>query len=609
MTCYTAIFNGNSSGDRGGAVYNTKLFTLDTASFSGNIAKGNTYASGGAIGNDGTLTVSNADFRENSAEYSGGAIHNRGTAILNNVSFSGNSAKFGGAVCNEGEISLASATFSSPSDTIYNSEDGTIRFSGANRFAAEIVNFGKMKFEISTRMTCAIINDLGKFSGPGSCSLSLDSSLADGEYRIADHTGKFTGSLSLAFDGTTSGSLFTLSEGHITSGTMESGGRTCILETGTAEDSLILTLIRTLAVTPEPLEIISSPEKVAWTPFANTQSPEYVLEISPDRFFFSILTLRTPSAGFDLENLPDGNYHWRVRDQASGLYASQEESIFMKTDSAGGGYSVSAGNGVPDIFFAAKSGVWSNTFHARHAVTGEIAETAGMNRFQDVFAGSPSDTNILYLTDDENGDSLFQDDIYSAGAGAIRLDNIREIRAGAGGDVIDLTSEQIVSKFTGTILRGGAGNDILWAAATATNLFGDAGNDILRGGAGNDLLSGGADDDILSGGGGNDIIAFGGNWGKDIIEWNPTADDTLTLVFEKNFTFEWNGDHTLLASGGNSITFNGFTKDDVTILCGPTETGADKYEKLSSCGAFLESSSTKIYEDPDSLSKSMIACL
>lgn len=71
-------------------------------------------ALGGAILNDGALTVSNSDFRNNSADYMGGAILNNGALTIIDSSFSDNSAgEFGGAVHNwSGQANISGSSFS-----------------------------------------------------------------------------------------------------------------------------------------------------------------------------------------------------------------------------------------------------------------------------------------------------------------------------------------------------------------------------------------------------------------------------------------------------------------------------------------------------------------
>ena len=97
----------------GGAVYNEGELSIINSSFSGNSADG----SGGAIYNrDGTARVSDSAFSGNSADEAGGAIYNweGGELSIANSSFSDNSANWGGAIFNwvEGELSIGGSAFS-----------------------------------------------------------------------------------------------------------------------------------------------------------------------------------------------------------------------------------------------------------------------------------------------------------------------------------------------------------------------------------------------------------------------------------------------------------------------------------------------------------------
>ena len=70
---------------------------------------------GGGIRNDGTLTVNNSDFSDNSAAGifgDGGGIDNGGTLTVNRSTFSGNSAVDGGGIFNVGTLTVSNSTFS-----------------------------------------------------------------------------------------------------------------------------------------------------------------------------------------------------------------------------------------------------------------------------------------------------------------------------------------------------------------------------------------------------------------------------------------------------------------------------------------------------------------
>ncbi len=107
------IFSGNI-GDQGGAIRNSGELTVIHSVFNGNTG----LMGGGAIFNDinGSTTISNASFTENSAFDSGGAILNLSDSInITNSTFSANSADDGGAIANQGTLTLTDSTLSNNS--------------------------------------------------------------------------------------------------------------------------------------------------------------------------------------------------------------------------------------------------------------------------------------------------------------------------------------------------------------------------------------------------------------------------------------------------------------------------------------------------------------
>jgi len=122
----TVTIGGSTSIDGGGLITisgggTTQVFVVNSG---GTIALANLAVSygydgngmGGAILNEGTLTVSNSTFSGNDA-YNGGAIFNEGgTLTVTNSTFSGNSAHLdggGGAISNDyGLLTVSNSTFS-----------------------------------------------------------------------------------------------------------------------------------------------------------------------------------------------------------------------------------------------------------------------------------------------------------------------------------------------------------------------------------------------------------------------------------------------------------------------------------------------------------------
>lgn len=268
---------------------------------------------------------------------------------------------------------------------------------------------------------------------------------------------------------------------------------------------------------------------------------------------------------------------------------------------------VAVDDGHDNLFFAMPVGQWGTGIAAQHLGDGtwggtlEIVSLTGKNRFSTVFTGS-DDATTLFLTDDANGDVFFLDDIYTANGSDARIRKMSEIQAGAGDDIVDLTSarfayEEHASKQL--TVRGGDGNDILWGNAGHNIMFGDDGNDRIYGGSDNDVLIGGTGNDTMLGGGGDDIFCYGSSfdWGSDTI--TQLSGGTVTLYLDgidrndcsiSGSTLTWNdGTHT------GSITLNGVSWDSVKFYCAANGDGdltkQSDYEELKNKGAFAAISS------------------
>jgi predicted outer membrane repeat protein len=93
----SAIVDNVAVNGAGGGIYNHSTGTLVVfnSTFTGNQGPDD----GGAIRNEGTATVRNSTFHNNSASlYAGGAIHTHGNLTVDNSTFSENSANIGGAI-------------------------------------------------------------------------------------------------------------------------------------------------------------------------------------------------------------------------------------------------------------------------------------------------------------------------------------------------------------------------------------------------------------------------------------------------------------------------------------------------------------------------------
>ncbi|MBI3410157.1 MAG: tandem-95 repeat protein [Planctomycetes bacterium] len=125
--------DSNPLEDHGGALrigfYNT--VTITNTVFLGNSSPRTglpnlTFGLGGAIGNDGFLTLLDCRFESNSASNGGGAIYAGGTPAqvgVRNCTFSNNSARDGGAIKNHEPMTIDNSTFSG-NQAVINSGNG-----------------------------------------------------------------------------------------------------------------------------------------------------------------------------------------------------------------------------------------------------------------------------------------------------------------------------------------------------------------------------------------------------------------------------------------------------------------------------------------------------
>ena len=179
----------------------------------------------------------------------------------------------------------------------------------------------------------------------------------------------------------------------------------------------------------------------------------------------------------------------------------------------------------------------------------KLVALTGMNRFETVSNGGDG-TDTVSLT--SGNDALFVDDAFSqlnalAAAEVGRLVAIESIDAGAGDDLIDLTT--IKFALAGFSVVGGAGNDTIW---------GGQGADTINGGDGNDVLLGGAGSDTVTGGAGSDVFLFASGSGQDSITDFATGDKVRLLGGTgSGAVVTQTATDTVLAWGGIQVTLTG----------------------------------------------------
>ncbi len=224
--------------------------------------------------------------------------------------------------------------------------------------------------------------------------------------------------------------------------------------------------------------------------------------------------------------------------------------------------------------------------------SGEVVGLTGRMRSFDIFDGG-SGSDILLGS--AQGDALFLDDGFSpAQSTGPRIAAIEIIRAGAGNDLVDLTSNRYV--LGDMVIEGGTGNDILWSSNGHDLVQGEAGADRLEGGGGNDVNQGGDGDDVIGdrfgrnvydGGAGNDNLRgsdsagfFLGGRGNDALSLGRGAD---VVAFSRGdgqdgvaSTRETVANDTLSLGGGIRATDLALRKSGNDLQVETDATGADR---------------------------------
>ena len=335
---------------------------------------------------------------------------------------------------------------------------------------------------------------------------------------------------------------------------------------------------------------------------------QYIVEYSTDNFEH-VIQLVVDSNSLDSFQMPAGNYQMRVKADGSDEWTvatpvdaeeANDEPKLIKSNA----------DGHADVFFVNTVGTWESGYVAQHVGskedawggTKEFVTLFGKNKLTDIIEGSTTDANVLLMTDDAIGDALFVDDIYSAspdelGLSQSRIAQIDEIRAGSGNDIVDMSSQRFEYIGEGVTIRGGDGNDTIWANRGNNFLFGDAGNDRIIGASGNDVIVGGIGNDRMHGGGGNDIFTFCDNWGTDEVEQLAGGSVTLWFTSEMEGKVAWDDVSKSYMDGVNQVSVKGVTSVELKF----GDDGSSQYASLVSAGAFAEFTSQKIFEESNGL--------
>ena len=255
-----------------------------------------------------------------------------------------------------------------------------------------------------------------------------------------------------------------------------------------------------------------------------------------------------------------------------------------------GADTVSALAGNDTITLTADS-IWSAGYAAKNVSnissvgTKEMIALDGLNRFSDVIDGG-DDIDTLNLT--AGNDAFFIDDVYSAHHSSLTLSsttqgidsiarvvNLEVINAGAGNDIVDLTSVNFI--LTNAVeINGEAGNDILW---------GSNGNDTVNGGEGDDTIFGGSGNDTLTGNSGSDIFQFTATAANDIITDFSLTDDSIQLYYRA----EDNHTNTNLSFASGVLTWDvDSISNDIVVIDLSVATTSSNFSDIDQLINFVE---------------------
>jgi Ca2+-binding RTX toxin-like protein len=144
---------------------------------------------------------------------------------------------------------------------------------------------------------------------------------------------------------------------------------------------------------------------------------------------------------------------------------------------------------------------------------------------------------------------------------AQRINNIENIFAYGGDNLIDLTSTDYSLAGQTIKVSGGNGNDVIWGSDADEIILGDAGNDVLFGGAGENKLFGGE---------GADEFQFTKTSKNDRVEdFNVSEGDTLKFFNKGGARFD--NSTAKFSNGELTISYGSNSEDQLTVYVGDND--------------------------------------
>lgn len=200
-----SAFSGNIA-ENGAAVWNGERgqMTIDETTFDSNVATGG-LGQGGAITNNGTLSLSNSVFSNNTADKLGGAIFNDKKGSLTLVgenTFSGNTANGVGndiynigTLTNNGKATLSSGLVNA--GTFTNNSGASLTLGGVVELQSALANDGTLTFEKGSSLKVALMDSsaltsiiTGSGTVSGDTSLIIENGSTGGSIKIENDTTK-----------------------------------------------------------------------------------------------------------------------------------------------------------------------------------------------------------------------------------------------------------------------------------------------------------------------------------------------------------------------------------------------------------------------------------
>ena len=171
VTIKNIILKRGFTEEKGGAIHNNGELTITESTLTENTAQG-LIGQGGAIHNNGELTITESTLNNNTTKDDGGAIYNNGELTITESTLKENTAdRDGGAIHNSGELTITESTLKENTadrdgGAIYNSGELTITESTLTENTAQldgrtIHNYGEKSFTIKG---CKLDNNIPMIS-------------------------------------------------------------------------------------------------------------------------------------------------------------------------------------------------------------------------------------------------------------------------------------------------------------------------------------------------------------------------------------------------------------------------------------------------------------